>query len=106
MKCLGISMVAAFVSIAASAAPRVEAVSVALEGNGLVKVAYNLKDEPGIVLIDVFADGEPVGEDKVIHAVGDVGRRLDVGDNKTIWWAWEIMTSDLSLLSLPLRLTS
>ena len=89
MKCLGILMVAAFVSIAASAAPRVEAVSVALEGNGLVKVAYNLKDEPGIVLIDVFADGEPVGEDKVIHAVGDVGRRLDVGDNKTIWWAWE-----------------
>jgi len=72
---------------AAVAAPSVSNVSFSQGGNGIVKITYDLADDPGIVLLDILTNGVSIGDSKVTHAVGDVNRRLVPGTGKTIWWS-------------------
>lgn len=69
------------------AAPSVSNVSLSQGGNGIVKITYDLTDDPGIVLLDILTNGVSIGDSKVTHAVGDVNRRLAPGTGKTIWWS-------------------
>ncbi len=69
------------------AAPSVSNVSLSQGGNGIVKITYDLEDEPGIVLLDILTNGVSIGDSKVTHVVGDVNRRLAPGTGKTIWWS-------------------
>lgn len=69
------------------AAPSVSNVSLSQGGNGIVKITYDLGDEPGIVLLDIQTNGVSIGDAKITHVVGDVNRRLEPGVGKTIWWS-------------------
>ncbi len=71
----------------ASATPSISNVSLSQGDNGIVKVTYDLADDPGIVLLDILTNGVSIGDSKITHAVGDVNRRLAPGTGKTIWWS-------------------
>ena len=79
----------AILTIAATvfAAPSVSNISLSQGGNGIVKITYDLGDEPGIVLLDIETNGVSIGDSKVTRTVGDVNRRLTPGTGKTIWWS-------------------
>ena len=72
---------------AAIAAPQVSNVSMSYEGNGTAKITYDLSEDSGIVLLDIKAGGNSIGDAKIVQAVGDVNRKLAPGEGKTIWWS-------------------
>ena len=80
------SILALSMTLAAFAAPSVSNVAMAQDENGIVKITYDLEDDPGIVLLDILSNGESIGDSNVTHVVGDVNRRLAPGTGKTIWW--------------------
>jgi formylglycine-generating enzyme required for sulfatase activity len=72
---------------AAIAAPQVSNVSMSYDGSGTAKITYDLSGDSGIVLLDVKAGGNSIGDAKVAQAVGDVNRKIAPGEGKTIWWS-------------------
>ena len=72
---------------AAIAAPQVSNVSMSYEGSGAAKITYDLSGDSGIVLLDIKAGGNSIGDAKVAQAVGDVNRKIAPGEGKTIWWS-------------------
>ena len=72
---------------AAIAAPQVSNVSMSYDGSGAAKITYDLSGDSGIVLLDIKAGGNSIGDAKVAQAVGDVNRKIAPGEGKTIWWS-------------------
>ena len=54
-----------------------------------VKITYDLGEEPGIVTFDICTNGVSIGASNILHAVGDVNRKLEVGAGKEIYWPAE-----------------
>ena len=72
---------------AAIAAPQVSNVSMSYDGSGTAKITYDLSEDSGIVLLDIKAGGNSIGDAKIAQAVGDVNRKIAPGTGKTIWWS-------------------
>ena len=106
MKHLAITALSTVAVFMAAAAPVVENVALTQEANGLVKITYDLAGDPGIVLVDILADGVSIGESNVTHVVGDVNRRLAPGTGKTIWWARERDVPDIDGSQLSASVTA
>ena len=70
------------------AAPSVEVVNVSPDpGQRDLTIAYTLSGEPAVVTFDVLTNGVSIGWANIHHAVGDVNRKVEAGENKIIKWA-------------------
>lgn len=87
MKTLYPALTISMLASVAFAAPSISNVALSQGDNGIVKITYDLANDPGIVLLDILTNGVSIGDSKITHAVGDVNRRLAPGAGKTIWWS-------------------
>jgi formylglycine-generating enzyme required for sulfatase activity len=70
------------------AAPSVEVVSITPDpGQRDLTIVYTLSGEPAVVTFDVLTNGVSIGWANIHHAVGDVNRKVEAGENKIIKWA-------------------
>ena len=99
MKYILASCVLVSASLAAASVPAVGDVDVSIApGTRTVKVSYSLSGAPGIVTIDVETNSvdsagnavwASIGLENVHHAVGDVFRLVNEGENRKIFWCAE-----------------
>ncbi len=61
-------------------------------------VTYTLADAPAVITFDVLTNGVSIGAKNITHAVGDVNRRVEAGNNRTFVWvadrSWPVKIED------------
>ena len=83
-----LTITVSFVSSLLVAAPAVKVVDILPDPNQRdLTIIYDLTGEPAVVTFDVLTNGVSVGWANIHHAVGDVNRKVEVGDGKIIKWA-------------------
>lgn len=71
---------------AGAAVPEVSNIKIGQRGGSGVKVTYDLSGADGIITVDFLTNGVSVGRHNISALKGDVGKLVQVGQGKSIYW--------------------